>query len=92
MTTTLAAGSHTLTARETHPAGNMSGASAPLVLTLDTTIPAVTEALVADTGSSAGDRITSNPAVTGGGDPNAVVTIAEGGTRLGTTMADSFGA
>jgi hypothetical protein len=41
---------------------------------------------------AAGDRITSNPAVTGGGDPNAVVTIAEGGTHLGTTMADSFGA
>jgi chitinase len=51
----------------------------------------VTEALAADTGSSSSDKITSNPAVTGAGDPNAAVTISEASSILGTTTADSSG-
>ena len=49
-------------------------------------------ALVADTGSSASDGITSNPAVTGTGQANTLVTIKEGGAILGTAMADAAGA
>ena len=49
-------------------------------------------ALVSDTGSSASDKITSNPAIKGTGQANTVVTIKEGSTTLGTTTADSTGA
>ena len=48
-------------------------------------------ALVSDTGSSSTDRITSNPAVRGHGDANTLVTVKEGATVLGTTMADIAG-
>src|SRR5918998_2216902 len=58
----------------THP---WSSAGTP---TPDTTAPAVSMALVSDTGSSASDRITSNPAVKGIGEANTVVTIKEGST------------
>jgi hypothetical protein len=53
--------------------------------------PTVTEALVGDTGSSSSDNITSNDAVTGTGNPSAVVTITEGATTLGTTTANTLG-
>ena len=49
-------------------------------------------ALVSDTGSSATDKITSNPAIKGTGQANTLVTIKEGGTTLGTTTADGTGA
>jgi hypothetical protein len=51
----------------------------------------VSIALVADTGSSTTDKITSNPAIKGTGQANKLVTIKEGSTILGTTMADSTG-
>src|SRR4051794_12376022 len=54
--------------------------------------PVVSMALVSDTGSSATDRITSNPAVKGVGQANTLVTIKEGGTTLGTAMASGTGA
>jgi hypothetical protein len=54
--------------------------------------PAVYMFLVSDTGSSARDKITSNPAVTGIGQANTLVTITEGGTIIGTVMASSTGA
>jgi autotransporter passenger strand-loop-strand repeat protein len=53
--------------------------------------PNVTEALMSDTGVSANDKITANPAVTGGGDANAVVTISEGSNILRTTTANGAG-
>ena len=52
----------------------------------------VSVALVADTGSSSTDKITSNPAVKGVGQANTLVTIKEGGVTLGTAMADGTGA
>ncbi|MFL5251655.1 MAG: Ig-like domain-containing protein [Rhodopila sp.] len=88
--TSLAEGMHTLTASETDPAGNTG--SATLTFTLDRAAPAVSMALVSDTGLSAIDRITSNPAVGGFGDPNTLVMISESGTTLGTTMSDITGA
>ena len=86
----LADGVHTLTATQTDLAGNTATAS--LNLTLDRVAPVVSMALVADTGVSASDRITSNPAIAGTGQANTLVTIKEGGLTLGTTMADAAGA
>jgi Ca2+-binding RTX toxin-like protein len=53
--------------------------------TLDTIPPAVTVAPVSDTGVSASDGITSDPAVTGKGDPNAVVHFTIDGTAISAT-------
>src|SRR3954464_1892568 len=52
----------------------------------------ITATLVSDTGSSTIDKITSNPAIKGSGLANTLVTIKNGTTVLGTTMADSTGA
>ena len=58
----------------------------------DQTAPAVTESLVSDTGSSSSDRITSNPALTGSGDPNAVVHFTVDGNPItAAAMANSSG-
>ncbi len=83
-------GAHTLTASQTDAAGNTG--TATLSFTLDKTAPALSIALVSDTGSSASDGITSNPAIKGTGQANTVVTIMEGSTVLGTTTADATGA
>jgi hypothetical protein len=86
----LADGAHTLTATQTDLAGNTG--TATLSFTLDRTAPTVSIALVSDTGISASDNITSNPAVTGTGEANAVVTIkAVDGATLGMVTADDAG-
>ncbi len=86
----LADGAHTLTASQTASDGSIG--TATLSFTLDSSAPVVSVALVADTGSSSTDRITSNPAIKGTGQANTLVTITEGGVTLGTTMADATGA
>src|SRR3954447_2430155 len=53
--------------------------------------PVVTTALAHDTGPSATDKITSDPALKGTSDPNALVTIKNGAAVLGTTTADATG-
>src|SRR4051794_27089366 len=58
----------------------------------DSTAPAVSMALAADPGSSSSDNVTFNPAITGFGEANTLVTIKEGGATLGTAMADGTGA
>jgi Ca2+-binding RTX toxin-like protein len=56
-------------------------------------VPPVTESLAHDTGSSSSDRITSNPALTGSGDPNAVVHFTvDGNAIVATATASSSGA
>ena len=64
----LADGAHTLTATQTDLAGNTG--TATLSFTLDTTAPVLSLALLSDTGSSATDGITSNPAIKGSGQAN----------------------
>jgi Bacterial Ig-like domain/Bacterial Ig domain len=86
----MANGAHTLTATQTDIAGNIG--TGTLSFTLDKTAPAVSMVLPWDTGTSATDKITSNPQVTGHGDANALVTIKEGATTLGTTVASNTGA
>src|SRR6185369_9411780 len=96
---TLAAGNHTLTARQADIAGNTSVASAGLAITIDTaaaapSAPDMTAAT--DTGTSQTDNITSNttPVFTGGGaEAGATVTLFDtnGTTVLGTGLADASG-
>jgi class 3 adenylate cyclase len=87
----LADGSHALVASEADIAGNIGSAS--LTFTLDTTAPAVTESLASDTGSSPSDKITNNDALTGSGDPSAVVHFTVDGNLIGATVtANASGA
>jgi hypothetical protein len=88
-TPVLADGEHVVSASETDAAGNTG--SATVALTLDRAAPAVTAGLAHDTGVSASDGVTSDPALSGTGDPNAVVTIREGGAVLGSATADAGG-
>ena len=90
-TTALSEGANRISAKQTDVAGNISVASSPLVVTLDTVAPVVTAALRSDTGASAGDSITNNDTLHGTGDANAVVTLKEGPTTLGTAIANSMG-
>jgi VCBS repeat-containing protein len=83
----LTAGAHTIVASETDTAGNTGSAS----LTFTYSPPAVTVKLVADTGSSSTDGLTSNDALTGTAGANATVTLKEGTTTLGTTTANASG-
>ena len=87
----LADGTHNLAAVATDAAGNVSTPSQALPLRIDTTVPAVTAALLHDTGASATDGITSDDTVTGSGDPGGTVSVSEGTTTLGTATADSAG-
>ena len=91
-TTALTEGTNSITATQTDVAGNTSGASAPLIVTLDTIAPVVTATLTDDTGASSTDSVTSNDALHGTGDPNAMVTFTEGMTTLGSATADGAGA
>ena len=59
---------------------------------LATSGPVVTASLAVDTGTSSSDNITSNATITGTGNANAVVTVTEGSTTLGTTTANASGA
>ena len=88
---TFSIGLHTIVASAKDAAGN-SGTTQFSFDVVDTTPPAVTAALVHDTGASSSDRITSNAAISGTGDANTVVTLKEGVTLLGTTVADGTGA
>jgi hypothetical protein len=81
--TGLADGSHTIVANETDAAGNTGSAS--LTFTLDTTLPAVTESLASDSGSSSADKITSNATLTGSADANAVVNFTVDGSSISET-------
>ena len=72
---------------------NLSGSvTGDLGIQIDTTPPAVTEGLVSDTGSSSTDKITSNDALTGSGDPNALVHFTVDGKSIAATAtANSSG-
>jgi hypothetical protein len=89
---TLVSGTNSLTAQVTDGAGN-TGTSTPVVFTLSTTGPTVTESLALDTGSSASDKITSNDALTGSGLANTVVHFTIDGSLIATTVTtDALGA
>jgi hypothetical protein len=84
-TGSLADGAHSFIAAATDAQGDISTASAALAVTVDTVAPAVTESLSKDTGSSSTDKITWNDALTGSGDPNAVVHFTVDGHAVADT-------
>ena len=87
--TGLADGSHTIVASETDGSGHTGTAS--LTFTVDATAPNVTDVLTSDTGSSAGDRVTSNPSLTGSGDANAIVHFTVDGASISATAQANAG-
>ena len=88
-TPTISDGTHTVTASETDIAGNIG--SATLVFALDRAAPVITAALVSDTGDSKSDKNTANAKIGGIGAANAIVTVSENATILGSTTADAKG-
>ncbi len=86
------AGQARLTGGRDHSSQFSFVAGATSTLTEGTsTPPNVRESLVNDTGASNSDKITSDDALTGGGDANAVVTFTEGVSTIGTATANGSG-
>jgi hypothetical protein len=88
----LATGPHTFTISQVDPAGNASIVSAPYIVTIDITPPAITAPTLAassDTGISNSDRITTatNPTFTGTAEPGSTVWVFSDGSvdGIGTT-------
>ena len=98
-TDALTQGAHSLFVTVTDAAGNVSVASAPLALTVDTVAPDQPSlpALAAgsDTGASATDGVTNDttPTVIGKAEPKSLVTLydSDGIAALGTATADAQG-
>jgi len=96
---TLSEGSHTLTAKVTDTAGNVSSASTDLEISIDTTAPSAPGtpdlASGSDSGTSNSDDITktTTPVFNGTSEANASVTLydTDGSTVLGTAAADGSG-
>jgi hypothetical protein len=88
-TVPLTTGANTFTATQTNTLGDVSLASAPLTVRLDT-VALAPAALVltaaSDSGASSSDHITNVtlPTVTGTGENGATVTLFDGGTAIGT--------
>jgi hypothetical protein len=94
-----AAGVRSITARATDAAGNVSVASAPLAITVDTAAPAAPNGLdlaaADDSGTDNADNITKQTSaltISGQADANALVELFDGTTSLGTAIADASGA
>ncbi|WP_317205107.1 beta strand repeat-containing protein, partial [Janthinobacterium sp.] len=85
-------GAKAVIVRQTDVAGNVSVNSTSLAFTLDTVALSLTAKLVTDSGTSASDGITNAKGLTGTAEANAVVTIKEGTTTLGTATATAAGA
>lgn len=94
---TLASGTHSLTAKLTDAAGNVSQASAPQVIVIDTSAdaPAIPVLALASDSGVQGDNITNvnTPTLTGTAEANALVTLydTDGITVLGMTVANNAG-
>ncbi|WP_213133516.1 BapA/Bap/LapF family large adhesin [Citrobacter sp. FP75] len=94
----LGEGNHALTATVTDAAGNVSPATAPFSLLVDTLPPAV-PTIVSVIDDQPGSTLLTNgqltndaqPTLNGTTEPNAIVTIRSNGTIIGTTNADGSG-
>ncbi|HYC01803.1 MAG TPA: Ig-like domain-containing protein, partial [Azospirillaceae bacterium] len=97
-TTALLDGTHSLTAKTSDVAGNLSDASAALSVTIDTSAPTAPSALalttLTDTGTSSSDGITNaaTPVLTGTAEANASLVVFDSGTQIATGTADGDGA
>ncbi|WP_417533520.1 DUF4347 domain-containing protein [Marinobacterium stanieri] len=92
----LAEGAHTITAKATDTAGNTSGASSGLSITIDTTAPSAPSiaSMSTDTGTSAGDGITTDttPTLSGSGaTANGAVSIYRDNSLQTSVTADGAG-
>ncbi len=95
-TQALDGGAHTFTAKATDAAGNVSVASAPLTVTVDTVAP--TQPLInlvdaSDTGSSTTDNVTSDrtPTLDGTAEAGSTVEVYRGASLLNTVTAAADG-
>ncbi|EDT6902059.1 BapA prefix-like domain-containing protein [Salmonella enterica subsp. enterica] len=100
-TSTLASGTHAITAVATDAAGNSSPNSTAFTLTIDTTAPQtpILTSVVDDvaggvTGNLANGQITNDnrPTLNGTAEAGSVVSIYDGDTLLGVTSANASGA
>jgi hypothetical protein len=96
LTTALSLGLHAITVTQTDKAGNVSVASAPLMVTIATVPPnPSTPDLVdaSDTGSSNSDNRTNDttPTLSGTAEAGSTVVLFDGATNVGTTVADQAG-
>jgi large repetitive protein len=86
----LQAGTHTITAKATDPAGNVSAVSTGLSLTIDTSAPSAPVGLILSPGSDSGavgDNLTNValPTISGTGvEAGATITLLDGGATIGT--------
>jgi VCBS repeat-containing protein len=87
--TGLAEGAHAFQVRAFDAAGNVDQSPASFNWTVDSVAPAVTNRLASDTGASSADKITSNSALTGATDPNAVVHFTVDGAPIAATATAS---
>lgn len=93
----LAEGTHQVTVRQVDRAGNASAATAPVNLTVDTTVLAPGAPRLAsgyDTGASTTDNLTreNRPVFAGSGaEANAIIKIMVGDSVLGSAIADASG-
>ncbi|MFN6050575.1 MAG: Ig-like domain-containing protein, partial [Planctomycetia bacterium] len=94
-TTPLAQGTYVLSATATDVYGNISLASAPTNLVIDTTAPTkpIITGIGPDNGVSTTDKITSANVLTltGTAEANSVITVYDNGNKIGTTTTDSNG-
>lgn len=82
-------GDHTFVAVQTDTAGNISPASAPITVTIDTASPA---APVIDSPADGSEVADPTPRIDGSGEAGATVTVTEDGVTLCTAVVDSAGA
>ncbi|MET7242784.1 Ig-like domain-containing protein, partial [Methylobacterium sp. EM32] len=85
-TAPLGDGSYALTATTTDAAGNVSGASAPVTVVVDTAAPAAPT-----TGGPVGPTDDTTPTITGTGEAGATVTLLDGTTPIGTAVVGADG-
>ncbi|MDR2973689.1 MAG: Ig-like domain-containing protein, partial [Propionibacteriaceae bacterium] len=86
-TTPLADGPHTITARQTDPAGNPSPEASSQVK-VDTATPSAPVILTPANGSTTTD---TTPTITGTGEPGSTVTVSVDGTPIGTATVQPDG-
>ncbi len=98
-TPALSNGSHSLTVTLTDAAGNVSAASSPFVVTIQAGLPSTSSSLQITDDSDATLRTLSDgastkdstPVLSGLASANAVITLYNGTTLLGSTIADGSG-
>jgi MYXO-CTERM domain-containing protein len=86
--TTLAEGTHTVSATATDAAGNTSPSSNTNTFTVDTTAPAAPVVSTPANGSRTND---TTPTYSGTAEPGSTVTVTVDGVVVGTTTADASG-